>query len=178
MNTVKDEFEQEISSLHQSLGISRHHTDTCSFPLQHETPNLCDCEADIFGRPQQATPDTFGCWQAMKSAATSAGVNLYIVSAFRSVAYQGELIKKKLQSGLAIDEILKVNAAPGYSEHHTGCALDLSTDDCEPLSEEFELTPAFHWLQENAHVHHFFMTFPRNNSFGIIYEPWHWACRR
>jgi D-alanyl-D-alanine carboxypeptidase len=178
MSSLKDQFELEITSLHESLGISGHYTDTCGFPLQHETRNLCDCETDIFGRPQQATPDTFSCWQTMRSAAASAGINLYLVSAFRSVAYQGELIKRKLQAGLTIDEILKVNAAPGYSEHHTGRALDLSTDGCEPLSEEFEMTPAFHWLQENAQAHHFYLSFPRNNPFGIIYEPWHWACRR
>jgi D-alanyl-D-alanine carboxypeptidase len=72
---------------------------------------------------------------------------------------------------------LRVNAIPGYSEHHTGRALDLHTGEAEPLSETFELEPAFAWLQEHALTYGFTMSYPKNNELGIAYEPWHWCYR-
>jgi D-alanyl-D-alanine carboxypeptidase len=91
------------------------------------------------------------------------------------VARQAEIIQRKINAGQAMHEILKVSAAPGYSEHHTGRAVDITTADCEPLSESFEATEAFQWLQENAHQYSFKLSYPKDNSLGIAYEPWHWA---
>jgi len=170
-------FENRIRELHASLGLAEEYVDTCKLPLQQEAQELFECENDIFGRKPMVTPHTFACWQSMRNAAKESGIELLIVSAFRSIEYQYELIKSKLEKGLTIEEILKVNAAPGFSEHHTGCALDLTTDNCEPLSEDFDRTAAFDWLTRNAADHSFNLSFPRNNPFGIIYEPWHWACR-
>ncbi len=71
-------------------------------------------------------------------------------------------------------EILSVSAAPGYSEHHTGRAVDLTTPGTRPLEEDFEATPAFEWLTGTAEDFGFRMSYPRNNRHGIAYEPWHW----
>ncbi len=121
------------------------------------------------------TPDTADHWQQMCQAAVSDGVVLQLVSAFRSVDYQCELIRNKLNRGQVIEDILKVNALPGYSEHHTGCALDITTPGAEPLEESFEQTEAFAWLSKNAREFGFELSYPRDNPFGIAYEPWHWA---
>ena len=48
------------------------------------------------------------------------GVTLLIVSGYRSIDYQARLIRKKINAGQSVSEILAVNAAPGHSEHHTG----------------------------------------------------------
>ena len=80
----------------------------------------------------------------------------------------------KVAAGMPMDEILRVSAAPGYSEHHTGCAIDITTPGSEPLEEEFEHTDAFRWLVRSAERFGFAMSYPRDNAFGIIYEPWHW----
>jgi D-alanyl-D-alanine carboxypeptidase len=163
--------------LHSSLSIPADYIESCPMPLQIEETNLCNSGCDIFGREQRMTPYTFKCWEAMQMAALNDGIELLLVSAFRSLDYQCELFRKKLLTGLPLEEILKVNAAPGFSEHHTGCALDLTTADVEPLTEDFESTGAFHWLQDHASDYNFYLSFPRENPFGIIYEPWHWACR-
>ena len=76
-----------------------------------------------------------------------------------------------------IDEILTVNAAPGFSEHHTGNAVDIATPGSRPLTEEFEATPAFEWLSANAENYGFSMTYERDNPWGFIYEPWHWSLK-
>ena len=74
-----------------------------------------------------------------------------------------------------MQEILRVNAAPGFSEHHTGRAVDIGTQDCEVLEEVFEKTSEFKWLQENAECFGFSMSYPRDNTAGFAYEPWHWC---
>ena len=69
-----------------------------------------------------------------------------------------------------------MSAPPGYSEHSTGFALDLGDAETPQanLQEDFEATPAFYWLQSNAHRFHFQLSFPRGNRQGVSYEPWHW----
>ena len=123
------------------------------------------------------TPDAAEAWHKMKNSAASVSVCLQVVSAFRSVDYQLNILRRKLDQGQAIDDILRVSAAPGYSEHHSGRALDLTTPGCAVLEEEFEDSEAFNWLTEHAANFGFHMSFPRNNPHGVIFEPWHWAWR-
>lgn len=111
----------------------------------------------------------------MKTAAKNDGATLLAVSAFRSVAYQRQIIERKLTAGQSIEEILCVSAAPGFSEHHAGHAIDITAPNCKPLAEEFERTPEFEWLTRHANEFGFTMSYPRGNKFGVIYEPWHWA---
>jgi len=132
-------------------------------------------EENIVGRMQKLAPDTARSWRQMKRAAAAGGVELLLVSGFRSIAYQVELFRKKLASGQDIESILKVNAAPGFSEHHTGKAVDIATPRTRPLTEEFERSPAFEWLRLNAEHYGFKMPYGRGNAFGLCYEPWHWS---
>jgi len=177
MQEPSSEFQSHIEALHRQLNIPDSYPRTCKIPLQVEADELVSSELDVFGREQRMTAYTFACWQKMKAAALQDNVSLLIVSAFRSVEYQCELLQNKLAKGQEIDEILMVNAAPGYSEHHTGCAIDITTEGCEALHEEFENTEAFRWLQFNGKRFDFSLSYPRDNPFGIVYEPWHWACR-
>lgn len=172
-----NEYQRTIERFHEALGIPREFGSTCRIPLQTEATELVSAGQDMFGREQFLTPDAHNQWKEMQHAALASGIELQIVSAFRSVDYQCQLIRKKLAQGQSIDEILKVNAAPGYSEHHTGKALDLNTPGCEPLSEVFEETSAFAWLEHNAPRFGFELSYPRDNAYDIVYEPWHWAYR-
>ena len=78
---------------------------------------------------------------------------------------------------VSIAAILAVNAAPGYSEHHSGRALDIGTPGYAHLEIEFERSPAFAWLARHAANFGFHMSFPRDNAYGVQYEPWHWCYR-
>jgi D-alanyl-D-alanine carboxypeptidase len=140
-----------------------------------EATDLVSIGEDMLGRERFLTPAAAAGWAAMRRAADGDGVQLLLVSAFRSVSYQWAIFAKKLAAGATLDEILQVNMPPGYSEHHSGRAIDLATPGAAPLSEEFETTPAFAWLMENASRWNFSMTYPRGNAEGLIYEPWHWA---
>jgi D-alanyl-D-alanine carboxypeptidase len=70
----------------------------------------------------------------------------------------------------------EVSAPSGYSEHHTGYAVDIGDGKAPALNLkiDFENTAAFKWLKANAARFSFEMSFPRNNAQGLSYEPWHW----
>lgn len=129
---------------------------------------------DRYRRPLWLHPDAARAWMALRAAALRDGVVLDAISGYRSHDYQLGIFERKRARGQTVAEILTVNAAPGYSEHHGGRALDIGTPDEPPAEESFELTAAFAWLQAHAGGHGFAMSYPRDNPHGIVYEPWHW----
>jgi D-alanyl-D-alanine carboxypeptidase len=157
------------------MGIPEDFLDSTRLPLCIEPDLLVDAGPDFYQRPQKLTPAAHLAWVAMRDAAAREGVILHLISAFRGIDYQAELIHRKLQNGSLINEILSVVAAPGFSEHHTGRAIDLNTEDCAVLQEEFEKTTAFQWLTMKASNFGFVLSYPRDNPWGIAYEPWHWC---
>jgi len=169
-----DPYHARIAALHRELGIPADYAATCGMPLQRECADLVETELDVFGRQPLAEAATFRAWRDMREHALRDGVDLCIVSAFRSVEYQKNIVVAKLGRGQTIADILKVNAAPGFSEHHTGTALDLGCPGVEHLNEAFEHSGAFRWLTDNAADFGFRMSFARGNPFGVTYEPWHW----
>jgi len=127
------------------------------------------------GRDKFLAPPAAEAWLAMREAAAADGVELLLISAFRSFAFQLALIRGKLAKGRSIAEILTVNAPPGCSEHHSGRALDIGVRDTPALEEAFEHTAAFAWLGGNANRFGFSLSYPRGNRYGYLYEPWHWC---
>ena len=113
----------------------------------------------------------------MQSDARRSGVILMPISAFRAKATQEKLFfEVKEQRNQETRKRAEVSAPPGYSEHHTGYAIDIG-DGSTPatnLSSSFANTAAFRWLQNNAAQYSFELSFPENNPQGINYEPWHW----
>lgn len=130
---------------------------------------------DRFGRRQWLHPAAQAAFQRLQGAARDAGHSLELVSGWRGVAYQAQLLQRKLRRGQDWQEILKLSAPPGYSEHHTGRALDLATDGDSLLEEHFEHTPAYAWLQAHAASFGFRLSYPRGNAEGFAFEPWHWC---
>ena len=163
------------SKLFANLGIPIDYGVNPRRPGYAEAKILVAAEPNSVGRVQKLTPDTAEAWLNMKQAAHEEDVELLMVSGFRSVSYQTELFRNKLASGQSIEQILKVNAAPGFSQHHTGKAIDIATPGSRPLTEEFEASAAFGWLQFRAAQFGFTMPYGRNNAFGLNYEPWHWS---
>jgi len=116
-------------------------------------------------------------FKAMSAAAGREGVILVPISGFRSVADQKHLFfDVKAQRGQVTTKRAEVSAPPGYSEHHTGYAVDIG-DGKTPatnLSPTFENTTVFKWLEKNAAYYSFEISFPKDNAQGVSYEPWHW----
>ena len=161
--------------LHDELGSPVTYGGERNLPHYKETTDLVDVGPNLVGRMQQLTPEAAAKWQQMVEAAAGSGIRLLIVSGFRSYEYQAELIRKKIMAGQPIEEILKVSAAPGYSQHHSGTAVDIATPGSRPLTEEFQTSDAFQWLTRYAADYGFSMTYPPDNPYGFVFEPWHWA---
>ena len=130
-----------------------------------------------FAPGQQLHRDAALALESMQRAAASEGVQLVVLSAFRSIALQKQLffdvMAERNQNSRARAQ---VSAPPGFSEHSTGYAVDLG-DASAPatnLSPSFDQTAAYRWLAANAARFHFQLSFPRNNPQGVSYEPWHW----
>ena len=156
------------------LGIPPDYSRSRGLSFQVEAAELESIATKDEGRQVQVTPATARAWSRMREAAAAAGVTLVPHSGFRSIARQGEIIRAKLEAGETLAKILTVMTAPGYSEHHTGRAIDIGVPGQPPLTEEFAETPAFAWLQAHAGECGFSLSYPRNNIHGITYEPWHW----
>ena len=166
-----------LRDLHKELGIAADYRRGGGPPAYEEALELVEVGPNLVGRMQRLTPEAARQWRAMVDAADAVGIQLLIVSGFRGIEYQAALIRKKINAGQKIDDILTVNAAPGHSEHHTGRAVDIATPGSRPLTEEFESTDAFRWLESRAIEFGFSMTYPRENPWGIMYEPWHWSLK-
>jgi len=113
----------------------------------------------------------------MSQDARREGIYLVPLSGFRSLEDQEFLFfEVKAQRGQVASQRAEVSAPPGYSEHHTGYAIDIGDADRPATNVEvsFEETRAFQWLQENAPYYSFELSFPKDNPQGVSYEPWHW----
>jgi D-alanyl-D-alanine carboxypeptidase len=142
-----------------------------------EPAELAYAGRDRYARPLWLLAPAARAWRRMREAALREDVQLDAISGYRSHAYQFGIFARKLARGQTVEQILSVNAAPGYSEHHSGLALDIGTPGEPPAEESFESTPAFAWLQRHADEFGFTMSYPRDNPHGICYEPWHFCHR-
>jgi D-alanyl-D-alanine carboxypeptidase len=176
-NGIATEYGNRVSSVLDLLGISPELITARSLVLCEEARDLVTAEIDGNAREHRLVPAAATAWRAMRAAASSDGVTLQIVSAFRSVDHQAEIIRRKLQAGMSLPQILAVNAPPGFSEHHSGRAIDITTPGARLLENEFDGTPAFQWLSRNATSFGFTLSYPLNNQHGYLYEPWHWCYR-
>ncbi len=129
------------------------------------------------GREIQLRRNAAQPYREMSAAALAAGIRLVPISGFRSIADQEFLFFQRAQAqSLRPQQRAEVSAPPGYSEHHTGYAIDIGDGSAPQTDVEvsFEQTPAFGWLVANGARFGFELSFPRDNAQGISYEPWHW----
>ncbi|OYU46826.1 MAG: D-alanyl-D-alanine carboxypeptidase [Burkholderiales bacterium PBB4] len=173
---LTDPFISKVQAIALALGITPAVLGDRPLALHREPAVLVNVPGSPHGTTTyQLTPDTCRAWLALQDAARAQGVALALVSAFRSVDRQQEIIAAKLANGQSIAEILTSVAPPGYSEHHTGRAIDIGTCEDAALEEVFESTPSFAWLQVHAAAFGFVMSYPRDNAAGFVFEPWHWC---
>lgn len=168
-----------LRRLWKVLGIPEDYARRAAQRLQREPKRLVQIGRTVDDRRiLRLTPTAARAWTEMQSSAAKAGITLLPLSAFRSVARQTAIIRRKLTRGESIEDILRVNAVPGCSEHHTGRALDLGAPNHLRLEASFARTREFRWLQRNAEQFGFHLSYPPGNRQGIAYEPWHWCWRK
>lgn len=112
----------------------------------------------------------------MFDAASADGVTLLAGSGYRSEAYQRQLYDGYVaQYGTARADA--ISSRPGYSDHQTGLALDISDHDGATfLTSAMENTPEGQWLYKHAHEYGFILRYPKGKEAitGYAFEPWHY----
>lgn len=112
------------------------------------------------------------------------GRKFFIDSGYRSPGRQAYVFIRNLVKNdrFSLRKTAKWIAMPGYSEHGhpVNNAIDIANEyGINGFSEgqkpaDFENSPEFKWLTENAVKYNFYLTYPKNNKYGVGYEPWHW----
>ena len=98
------------------------------------------------------------------------GVNLYVISAYRTNEDQDFLFNNSIKKN-GVNHALMYSAKKGHSEHQLGLAVDFNT-----TRESFDQTKEYEWLQNNAYKYGFIKRYPKDKEFitGYGYEPWHY----
>lgn len=109
--------------------------------------------------------------QELIDAAKRDGVTLTPGSIFRGVARQRQIVNNKYNQGQSAKKIYYTSSHPGYSEHHTGFAVDFT-----PINDGFAKTAGYRWLKNNAHKYGWEQTFTAEYAAysGVAEESWHW----
>ena len=169
---------RELKKIWAALGIPADYVVQRHLPIQRGAVKLVSIgPAADDGKILRMAPRAAAAWRRMRAAAAQDGGQLLSLSAYRSVRRQTQIIRGKLAAGEKIADILRLVAAPGCSEHHTGRALDIGSPDEQKLDEQFAKTAEFRWLKRHAAQFSFYLSFPRANPHRIGYEPWHWCWR-
>jgi D-alanyl-D-alanine carboxypeptidase len=150
------------------------------FPIHNVDPNRMIIVASYatgeYQRFEYLDPEAGKALMKLIYAARNEGVWIIPVSGFRTIERQQKLFQDQIKRRGSAKAAAKVSAPAGYSEHHTGFAVDLA-DGRFPKQDvtcQFENTDAYRWLTVHAKDFGFEMSFTPNNSQGISYEPWHW----
>lgn len=111
----------------------------------------------------------------MFADAKQAGINLLLVSGYRSYGLQTNVYNNYVKTqGQSVAD--SQSARPGYSEHQTGLAADIGAGNrkCE-IQACFANTKEGKWIAKSAYKYGFVIRYDdgRQTTVGYIYEPWH-----
>ncbi len=135
-------------------------------PEDYRPPDLTEADGCLM------RADTAAAYTEMKTAAAKNGMRIKAVSGYRSVEYQAGLYNRYLSED-SREKVDRYSARPGYSEHHTGMAIDLfgSVDGLR----NFENSPEGLWVREHCWEYGFIIRYTEDieEVTGYENEPWH-----
>ncbi len=151
-------------------------------------------EIPLYGKGINLRKEAHDAFLEMKKAAYSEGVDIKVVSSYRSFDRQTAIWERKFlqyteEDGLkplnAIDKIIEYSTIPGTSRHHWGTDIDIV--DGRPKVEGDVLVPEKFgaggpyenfkaWMDANANKFGFYLVYTDNpKRKGFKYEPWHYS---
>jgi LAS superfamily LD-carboxypeptidase LdcB len=150
-------------------------------------------DIELVGENINLRPEAHEAFVRMKRAAYQDGIDIQVVSSYRSFDRQREIFERKyieytdqdLQPLQAIDKIIEYSTIPGTSRHHWGTDADL-IDASKPAEGDVldpgkfvEGQPFYDfkkWMDANSEQYGFYLVYtdhPRRR--GFKYEPWHYS---
>jgi len=159
-HTVRVDFSKEI------LLVNKYHVLSSSYVPS----NLS--QAKGCGKPTMVK-EAAHAYDLMCDAITKAGIGLSQWTAYRSYGFQKGIYDNYLKhySQAYTDTFA---ARPGFSEHQTGLAVDVSSTNHTFAS--FEETDSYTWLKQNAYKYGFIIRYPKGKEdiTGYKFESWHY----
>ncbi|MBT8206243.1 MAG: M15 family metallopeptidase [Eudoraea sp.] len=151
-------------------------------------------DIDLYGENINLRKEAYDAFISMRDAALKEGIQIQVVSSFRSFDRQAAIFEGKyerftdvdgLQPLEAIDKIIEYSTIPGTSRHHWGTDVDL-IDGAKPAEGDVLVAEKFgpggpyeafkNWMDENSEKYGFYLVYtdePRRR--GFKYEPWHYT---
>ena len=111
----------------------------------------------------------------MFNAANAEGIYPVVTTAYRGEDFQRQLYDNYVNRD-GQEAADTYSSRPGYSDHQTGLAADISwASNGYNLNRDFENTAEGQWLAQHAHEYGFVMRYPdgKQDITGYMYEPWH-----
>ena len=126
----------------------------------------------------QVEKKALAAFRALQADLEKEGIFILLDSTYRPVARQEE-IWKEFEEEYGLEYTQKFVAVPGYSEHHTGLAIDVCIiKDGEIINDNDKMTAEkeiFSKIHAKLADYGFILRYPegRDADTGYGYEPWH-----
>ncbi|MBO7254465.1 MAG: M15 family metallopeptidase [Clostridia bacterium] len=131
-----------------------------------------DDSCKISGKSVKLVKEAADAFKELSAAAKALEYSIIGMSGYRTYSYQESLYNRYLKNDTQAN-VDTYSARPGYSEHHTGLALDVQTDTVS--FSNFGQTKEYEWLMDNAHLYGFVIHYTEENKriTGYMPEEWH-----
>ena len=149
--------------------VNKHHQLPAGFK-QYNLVNMAKEYTVNDGKQYLISRVAYDPYVQMANAAKKEGLSMKVISAYRTEDYQRNLYNNKVRTTGKVNAD-NYSARPGFSEHQTGLAVDISS-----TSGTFEYTAEFKWLQKHSYEYGFILRYPKGKEWitGYSYEPWHY----
>jgi len=151
-------------------------------------------DINLHGKGINLRKEAHDAYIAMKKAAYLAGIDIKMVSSYRSFQRQEAIFERKFLSYTeddemepldAIDKIIEYSTIPGTSRHHWGTDIDI-VDGYRKVEGDVLVPEKFgsggpyedfkKWMDENSKTYDFHLVYTDNpKRRGFKYEPWHYS---
>lgn len=139
----------------------------------YEIDDLTDMSLMYAFSGKKIKSEVYDAFKSMSNAAKAESLTIVANSAYRTYTYQKNTYNniKNTKGKTYADNYA---ARPGFSEHQTGLAIDVST--LNSTMEDFEQSNEFKWLEEHASEYGFILRYPKGKEYltGYNYESWHY----
>ena len=150
-------------------------------------------DIDLYGEDINLRKEAHDAFVEMRKAALADGIDIKIVSGYRSFERQAVIFERKYlkytDDGMepldAIEKIIEYSTIPGTSRHHWGTDVDLidgnpSVDGDVLVASKFGTDGPFEkfklWMDENSEKFDYYLVYTNNpKRRGFKYEPWHYS---
>ena len=150
-------------------------------------------DPELHGEGINLLKEAHDAFLEMKKAAYQDGIDIKVVSSYRSYERQRDIFERKYiaytEEGMepleAIDSIIEYSTIPGTSRHHWGTDADL-IDASKPASGDVLVADKFGeggpfadfkaWMDTHSEDYGFHLVYTDNpRRRGFKYEPWHYS---